>query len=55
MREFKIGYTYTSTDSVGTRLFINDLTIEKISDAGSGKDTYGIKKDGIYVKPLFEG
>jgi hypothetical protein len=41
MREFKIGYTYTTTDSIGTRLFINDLRMEKINEDKSFKTGIG--------------
>jgi len=37
MRQFKIGYGYTTTDQYGTKLFINNLVIEKISAANSFK------------------
>jgi len=37
MRQFKIGYYYTTTDQYGTKLFINNLVIEKISAANSFK------------------
>lgn len=54
MREFKIGYTYTTTDQYGTRLYINDLKIERISKNSEYKKTRGIKKYGVYIKEQIE-
>mgnify|MGYP001072844736 FL=1 len=54
MRQFKIGYGYTNTNEYGTRLYINDLKIEKISGNDSFRKTGGIKTRGIYTKEIFE-
>lgn len=54
MRQLKIGYGYTTTNEYGTRLYINDLKIEKISGNDSFRKTGGIKTRGIYAKEIFE-
>jgi hypothetical protein len=54
MREFKIGYNYTTTDEYGTRLYVNDLKIERISKNNEYKKTRGIKKYGVYIKEWIE-
>lgn len=63
MREFKIGYTYTDTDEYGTRLYINDLQIEKVSDSNVspfrifplGVHTRMFKEDSKFTKIYLVG
>jgi hypothetical protein len=58
MRQMKIGFGYQSTDSIGTRVFVNDIEILPVSldseENDSNNEEIGIKSDRFYCNEVYE-